>query len=64
MHDASKSEPSCLWQLVENSLDACEAVKQLPDIEITLHEIDKGQLDKHEACPELALCVSAPLPSC
>ena len=33
-------------QLVENSLDACESIHVLPDIEITLHELDKKQLDK------------------
>ena len=41
-----KSLYTTIRELVENSLDACEAAGVLPDIEITLHEIDKPALDK------------------
>eukprot|EP00964_Phaeocystis_antarctica_P120567 scaffold84286_cov63-Phaeocystis_antarctica.AAC.11 len=41
-----KSLYTTIRELVENSLDACEAAGVLPDIEVTLHEIDKPALDK------------------
>ena len=41
-----KSRSTTTRELVENSLDACEAAGVLPDIEVTLHEIDKPALDK------------------
>ena len=41
-----KSLYTTIRELVENSLDACEAAGVLPDIEVTLHEIDKVALDK------------------
>ena len=41
-----KSLYTTIRELVENSLDACEAAGVPPEIEITLHEIDKAALDK------------------
>jgi len=41
-----KSLYTTIRELIENSLDACEAAGVLPDIEVTLHEIDKAALDK------------------
>lgn len=33
-------------ELVENALDACEAIRELPDIEITLEEFDTAGLNR------------------
>ena len=33
-------------ELVENALDACESIRQLPDIEITLEEFDTAALNR------------------
>jgi DNA topoisomerase VI subunit B len=45
--NAGKSLYTTIRELVENSLDACETVETLPDIEISLEELDSEDLNKH-----------------
>ncbi len=54
-------------ELVENSLDACESIRALPDIEIALEEMDTAGLNRlmgvvtHERIDE-SLFERVPLP--
>ena len=41
-----KSLYTTIRELVENSLDACESIRELPDIEIAIHELDGADLNK------------------
>ena len=45
--NAGKSLYTTIRELVENSLDACETVETLPDIEIALQELSSEDLNKH-----------------
>ena len=44
--NAGKSLYTTIRELVENSLDACESIETLPDIEIAVQEIDTEELNK------------------
>ena len=44
--NVGKSLYTTVRELVENSLDACESILELPDIEVTLEELDKAALNK------------------
>ena len=41
-----KSLYTTIRELVENSLDACESISVLPDIEITIQELDGAELNR------------------
>lgn len=44
--NVGKSLYTTVRELVENALDACESIRQLPDIEITLEEFDTAALNR------------------
>ena len=41
-----KSLYTTIRELVENSLDACESISELPDIEISIQELDGAELNR------------------